>query len=109
MTDTTKKPQGFATLSPERQRAIASKGGKAAHEKGTAHQFDPREAKEAGRKGGAAVSADRAHMAEIGRKGGRARGEKARAAASASQARTAVNPHFPAKIEMPPGGEEPLY
>lgn len=41
-------------MSPEKQRAIASKGGKAAHEKGTAHQFTSEEAKIAGRKGGAA-------------------------------------------------------
>ena len=37
-----------------KQREIASKGGKAAHEKGTAHEFDSQEAAEAGRKGGQA-------------------------------------------------------
>jgi len=47
-----------------------ARGGKAAHEKGTAHEFDSEEAREAGRKGGEAVSQDREHMAEIGRKGG---------------------------------------
>jgi len=41
-------------MEPERQREIASKGGKAAHEKGTAHRWSEQEAKEAGRKGGAA-------------------------------------------------------
>lgn len=46
--------RGFAGMDPERQREIASKGGKAAHEKGTAHEFDSREAQEAGRKGGKA-------------------------------------------------------
>lgn len=46
--------RGFASMDPERQREIASKGGKAAHEKGTAHEFDSEEAKEAGRKGGKA-------------------------------------------------------
>lgn len=62
--------RGFAAMSPERQREIASMGGKAAHAKGTAHQFTSEEAREAGRKGGVAVSRDRAHMAAIGRKGG---------------------------------------
>jgi hypothetical protein len=54
-----------------KQREIASKGGKAAHEKGTAHEFTSAEAREAGRKGGAAVSRNRQHMADIGREGGR--------------------------------------
>ncbi len=57
-------------MDPEKQREIASMGGKAAHEKGTAHEFTSDEAREAGRKGGTAVSKNRAHMAEIGRKGG---------------------------------------
>lgn len=57
-------------MSPEKQRQIASMGGKAAHEKGTAHEFTSEEARAAGRKGGAAVSKNRAHMAAIGRKGG---------------------------------------
>ena len=62
--------RGFGAMDPEKQRAIASMGGKAAHAKGTAHQFTSEEARAAGRKGGAAVSRDRKHMAEIGRKGG---------------------------------------
>jgi general stress protein YciG len=62
--------RGFASMDDEKQREIASKGGKAAHEKGTAHEFTPEEAREAGRKGGEAVSKDREHMAEIGREGG---------------------------------------
>lgn len=41
-------------MDPERQREIASMGGKAAHEKGTAHEWDEEEAEEAGRKGGQA-------------------------------------------------------
>jgi general stress protein YciG len=57
-----------------RQREIASKGGKAAHAQGRAHEFTVDEARDAGRKGGAAVSRDRDHMAAIGRAGGRARG-----------------------------------
>jgi general stress protein YciG len=61
-------------MDQRKQREIASKGGKAAHAKGTAHEFDSNEAREAGRKGGLAVSRDREHMAEIGRRGGEARG-----------------------------------
>jgi general stress protein YciG len=49
-----KTRRGFAVMEPSRQREIASKGGKAAHEKGTAHTWSEQEAKEAGRKGGAA-------------------------------------------------------
>ena len=41
--------RGFASMDPERQRQIASEGGKAAHEKGTAHEFTSEEAREAGR------------------------------------------------------------
>jgi len=66
--------RGFAGMDEEKQREIASKGGHAAHEKGTAHEFDSEEAREAGRKGGEAVSQNREHMAEIGRKGGEASG-----------------------------------
>ncbi|SFN23809.1 KGG domain-containing protein, partial [Nitrosomonas communis] len=62
--------RGFASMDEDKQREIASKGGKAAHEKGTAHEFDSEEAREAGRKGGETVSKDREHMADIGRKGG---------------------------------------
>ena len=47
--------RGFASMDEEKQRAIASKGGKAAHEKGTAHKFDSEQAREAGRKGGKAA------------------------------------------------------
>jgi len=57
-------------MDPEKQREIARKGGRAAHEKGSAHEFSPEEAREAGRKGGERVSMDRARMAEIGRRGG---------------------------------------
>ena len=66
--------RGFASMDREKQRAIASKGGHAAHEKGTAHEFNSKEAAEAGRKGGMAVSRDRQHMSEIGSKGGQSRG-----------------------------------
>ena len=62
--------RGFAAMDPEKQREIASEGGRASHASGNAHEFDSEEAREAGRKGGEAVSQDREHMAEIGRKGG---------------------------------------
>lgn len=66
--------RGFASMDRGKQREIASKGGKAAHAKGTAHEFDSDEARNAGRKGGQAVSQNREHMAMIGRRGGEARG-----------------------------------
>jgi general stress protein YciG len=66
-----KSKRGFASMDQAKQREIASKGGKAAHQKGTAHEFTSEEAREAGRKGGEAVSRDRAHMAAIGREGGK--------------------------------------
>lgn len=47
-----KERRGFASMSPEKQREIASKGGRAAHEKGTAHEWTAEEARSAGRKGG---------------------------------------------------------
>jgi len=65
-----KSLRGFAAMDRSKQREIASKGGKAAHAKGTAHEFTPEEAREAGRKGGEVVSQNRDHMAAIGRKGG---------------------------------------
>lgn len=87
--------RGFASMDEQRRREIASEGGKASHQRGTAHEFSPDEARMAGRKGGRAahargrahvfnsdearmagrkggaeVSKDRAHMSAIGRKGG---------------------------------------
>jgi general stress protein YciG len=49
-----KSERGFASMDPERQREIASEGGKAAHQSGNAHEFNSEEAREAGRKGGQA-------------------------------------------------------
>lgn len=51
-----KKRRGFAAMSPEKQKEIASKGGKSAHAKGTAHQFTVEEARSAGTKGGRAAA-----------------------------------------------------
>src|SRR5215212_3340430 len=82
--------RGFASMDASKQREIASKGGRAAHAKGTAHEFTSDEARVAGRKGGEAVSRDRAHMAAIGREGGHSRGARARAAAGATVAAIVV-------------------
>ena len=49
-----KEDRGFASMDRLKQREIASKGGRAAHVKGTAHQWSSDEAREAGRKGGMA-------------------------------------------------------
>jgi uncharacterized protein len=49
--------RGFALIDPQRQREIASQGGKTAHQEGRAHQFTSEEAREAGRKGGSARAA----------------------------------------------------
>jgi len=46
--------RGFASMERIKQREIATKGGKAAHQKGTAHEWTSEEAREAGRKGGMA-------------------------------------------------------
>lgn len=50
-----KEDRGFASMDPAKQREIASKGGKAAHQKGSAHEWTSEEARAAGRKGGMAT------------------------------------------------------
>ncbi len=75
-----KSKRGFASMDANRQREIASKGGRAAHAKGTAHEWSSDEARVAGQKGGIAVSRDRAHMAAIGREGGESRSRASRQA-----------------------------
>ncbi len=59
-----KAKRGFASLTPERQRAIASKGGRAAHAKGTAHEWTSDEARSAGRKGGQISRGGRGRLVE---------------------------------------------
>lgn len=66
--------RGFAAMSPERQKQIASEGGRAAHKLGVAHQWNSEEARKAGKKGGQIVSQNREHMSEIGRRGGQSSG-----------------------------------
>ena len=59
-----KERRGFASMSPEKQREIASKGGRAAHEKGTAHEWTADEARSAGRKGGQVSRGGRGRLVE---------------------------------------------
>ena len=56
--------RGFASMDQARQREISSKGGKAAHESGRAHQFDSEQARAAGKKGGSASSRNRENSRE---------------------------------------------
>ena len=69
--ESAKSNRGFASMSADRQREIARKGGRAAHAKGTAHEFTADEARAAGQKGGQRVSTNREHMSRIGRIGGK--------------------------------------
>jgi general stress protein YciG len=73
--------RGFASMDEDKQREIASKGGKAAHEKGTAHEFTSAEAREAGRKGGEASH------------GGRSSGSASRGGSSAAHAKSGSQNH----------------
>ena len=59
-----KEDRGFASMDRAKQREIASKGGKAAHQKGTAHEWTSDEAREAGRKGGMASHRRRSETGE---------------------------------------------
>jgi uncharacterized protein len=59
-----KEDRGFASMDRAKQKEIASKGGKAAHAKGTAHEWTSEEAREAGRKGGMASHRRRKQMME---------------------------------------------
>lgn len=88
-TKTGKANRGFASMDKATQHAIASRGGKAAHAAGTAHQWDRAAASAAGRKGGLAVSANREHMAAMGRRGGLAKGSAAAAQRAVLEANNA--------------------
>ena len=59
-----KEDRGFASMDRGKQREIASKGGKAAHQKGTAHEWTSEEAREAGRKGGMASHRRRKELSD---------------------------------------------
>ena len=71
----TNSKRGLASADPETRQRVARMGGKAAHERGVAHEFTSEEARAAGKKGGQAVSRDREHMREIGKRGGESSGE----------------------------------
>jgi general stress protein YciG len=64
MTAERKERRGFASMTPEKQREIASKGGRAAHAKGTAHEWTSEEARSAGRKGGQISRGGRGRLVE---------------------------------------------
>jgi uncharacterized protein len=64
-----KEDRGFASMDRAKQREIASKGGKAAHTKGTAHEWTSEEAREAGRKGGMASHRRRGELTGQGDEG----------------------------------------
>jgi uncharacterized protein len=86
---------GFAGMDRDKQREIARRGGRAAHQKGTAHEFTADEARAAGRKGGVSVSQDRDHMSRIGRAGGKSSRAGRRGSSPAPSAGAG---------EQPPGG-----
>ena len=65
-----KERRGFASMTPEKQREIASKGGRAAHAKGTAHEWTSEEARVAGRKGGQISRGGRGRLSETSADGG---------------------------------------
>ena len=105
-TTRTRSNRGFASMDRSKQREIASKGGKAAHAKGTAHEFDSGEAREAGRKGGVAVSRNREHMAAIGRRGGEARGHARAKSTSGAQANTGNSSSLEGSFQNSRGGSD---
>ena len=77
-----KEDRGFASMDRAKQREIASKGGKAAHQKGTAHEWTSEEAREAGRKGGMASHRRRQQQQETGETRSDDEGSKEEIAAS---------------------------
>ena len=108
-----KSQRGFAAMDAEKQREIARKGGKAAHERGTAHEFTPEEAREAGRKGGqVAHQKGTAHeftaeeAREAGRKGGQAARRRVAAQQQPSHAEEQVITHAPETVEVDQRSEE---
>jgi general stress protein YciG len=103
-----KSNRGFARMSPEQQREIASKGGKAAHAKGKAHHFTPEEARIAGRKGGQTAHArGTAHeftteeARAAGRKGGQRQRVRLGGPAVQHPAVQQVAQNLPAILPMP--------
>lgn len=68
--------RGFASMDEEKQREIASEGGRAAHRSGNAHEFTSEEAREAGRKGGEASGGGNQGGNQGGNPGGRGGGNR---------------------------------
>ena len=66
MFETRRTRRGFAAMATEKQREIASKGGRAAHAKGTAREWSVEEARSAGRKGGLASRGGRGKILPVG-------------------------------------------
>ena len=83
-----KEDRGFASMDRTKQREIASNGGKAAHLKGTAHEWSSQEAREAGRKGGMATH--------------RRRQEVAQASVLENQSVEQTNSDMPSRQNLPP-------
>lgn len=93
--------RGFASMDAMKQREIARKGGRAAHVKGTAHEFTKDEARAAGRKGGERVSSNREHMSRIGRIGGKSSAGKRQTNRSNAAPGQAPEPSESASPETP--------
>jgi general stress protein YciG len=64
-----KKNRGFRAMSPEQRSAIARLGGRAAHAKGTAHEWSVEEARAAGKKGGSVSRGGKGRLVEEGSRG----------------------------------------
>ena len=84
-----KEDRGFASMDPTKQREIASKGGRAAHLRGTAHEWSSEEAREAGRKGG--MASHRKHQQVI-----------AQESVPEDQRVEPINPDIPPRQDWPP-------
>ena len=82
-----KERRGFASMTPEKQREIASKGGRAAHQKGTAHEWTSDEARSAGRKGGQISRGGRGRLVDDAVRAEPARAERDRRRAPTGGAR----------------------
>jgi uncharacterized protein len=81
-----KEDRGFASMDRAKQREIASKGGKAAHQKGTAHEWTSEEARDAGRKGG--IASHRRRREQMGSTSGSDMAERATGDAESSMTST---------------------
>jgi len=93
-------------MDEERRREVARMGGRAAHQKGTAHEFSPEEAREAGRKGGRAVSQNREHMSAIGREGGESRAANHTRRLSSEELEQSSDGTPPAHLSRTSGGRD---